>query len=57
MEETEEVNLNNKEKVRIFDPEYYSLPFVEDSQIHVVDDIVLKKFGVVENIIDFIGIN
>lgn len=39
----------------MFDPEYYSLAAVEDPQIHVDDDIVLKKFGIVDNFLDFIG--
>lgn len=38
-----------------FDPEYYSLPAVEDPGIYLVDDVVLMKFGIVERFIDFMG--
>lgn len=40
---------------KVFDSEYYNLPIVEDLAIHVEEDINLKKFGVVDKFIDFIG--
>ncbi|KAI1715641.1 gar1/Naf1 RNA binding region domain-containing protein [Ditylenchus destructor] len=39
---------------RTFDSEYYNLPPVDDLQIHVDEDISLKRFGVVDKFIDFI---
>ena len=40
---------------KVFDSEYYKLPAVCDLQIHVQGDITLKRFGVVDKRIDFIG--
>lgn len=44
-----------RENERTFDAEYYALPELENLQIHVDEDVPLKKFGVVQKIIDFIG--
>lgn len=57
MDQNKNEKINEKGKSKIFDSEYYNLPCVEDPQIHVDDDIILKKFGVVDKFIDFIGIH
>ena len=40
---------------KLFDPEYYSLPPIENLCISVKEDAKMERFGVVETQIDFIG--
>jgi len=45
-----------KKSYRMFDDEYYSLPPVEEPSVVVTDEVEIKRFGVVDRIVGFIGI-